>query len=77
MLEKILEVFGEVLLADGFDEAIIGVETNTGRVVYSETKCIDILSRQMEMEEAIEFFSFNVSGSYVGEKTPIFVNDCF
>jgi len=31
----------------------------------------------MEHEEALEFFDFNVDGSYVGEQTPIFVEDEF
>jgi hypothetical protein len=27
----------------------------------------------MTYEEALEFFEFNISGGYVGERTPIFV----
>ena len=29
----------------------------------------------MSEEEAIEYYYFNVVGSYVGEKTPMFVED--
>lgn len=29
----------------------------------------------MSYEEAIEYFDYNVSGAYVGEKTPIWVDD--
>jgi len=29
------------------------------------------------MEEAIEYFDFNVSSAYMGEKTPIWVEDMF
>ena len=32
-------------LADGFDDAIIGVEEKTMRVIYSVQKCIEILCK--------------------------------
>ena len=60
---------------DGFDEAIIGLELNTNRVIYSVKKCIEILCEDMSEEDAREHFDFNVSGGYVGEQTPIFCND--
>jgi hypothetical protein len=77
MLDKILEWFPEedILKADGFDEAIIGIETNEMRLIYSVSKCIHILCRDMNEEEAVEFFDFNVRGSYVGDKTPIWCVD--
>lgn len=64
----------EFLLADGFDDAIIGV-TIDDVVVYSVTKCIEILMHDMSEDEALEYFEFNVAGGYVGEKTPIWVYD--
>jgi hypothetical protein len=60
------------LFADGFDEAIIGLEYNTNRVIYSVEKCIEILREDMSWEDAMEHFNFNVAGAYVGEQTPIF-----
>jgi hypothetical protein len=77
MLDKILEWFPEedILKADGFDEAIIGIETYEMRLIYSVSKCIEILCRDMNEEEAVEFFDFNVRGSYVGDKTPIWCVD--
>ena len=60
---------------DGFDDAIIGVELNTFRIIYSTTKCIEILCKDMSEDDAREYFDFNVVGGYVGEKTPIFCND--
>jgi hypothetical protein len=77
MLDKILEWFPEedILKADGFDEAIIGIETNEMRLIYSVSKCIQILCRDMNEEDAVEFFDFNVRGSYVGDKTPIWCVD--
>jgi len=80
MLEKILEQFqdDEILIADGFDNAVIGIEENSMRLIYSVEKCINILMDQgMDMTEAVEYFDFNVSGSYMGEKTPIWCDDLF
>jgi hypothetical protein len=77
MLDKILEWFpeDELLIADGFDNAIIGIDDNSMRLIYSVSKCIDILCEDMDEEEAVEYFDFNVRGSYVGEKTPIWCTD--
>lgn len=65
----------EFLTADGFDAAIIGVDETCMRVVYSVSKCIDILMADMSEEDAYEYFFYNVSSSYVGEKTPIWCMD--
>jgi hypothetical protein len=72
----------KILLADGFDEAFLGIgENSEGNpvAVYSIDKCLDILAEQFKdgedaVGDAIEFFEFNVKGSYVGEFTPMFVN---
>ena len=80
MLEKILEQYEDeqILIADGFDDAVIGIEENSMRLIYSVEKCINILMDQgMDMTESVEYFDFNVSGSYVGEKTPIWCDDLF
>ena len=82
MLDSILERFPDetFLKADGFDEAIIGVEGTSMRLVYSVKKCIDILVTEDDettLEDAYEHFEFNVRGSYVGEQTPIWVDDDF
>ena len=73
MLEEIIENYPEetFLKADGFDEAIIGLDTTSLRLIYSVEKCIGILTKEMSHSDAIEYFYYNVSGSYVGEKTPI------
>jgi len=77
MLDSIIENFGEeeILKADGFDDAIIGIDQNSIRLVYSVSKCLEILMEDMDEEDAIEFFSYNVSEAYVGEKTPIWCWD--
>ena len=79
MLDSILETYDDesFLKADGFDEAIIGVDENSMRLIYSVSKCIEILSQDMSEEDALEHFYYNVSGSYVGDKTPIWCIDNF
>ena len=80
MLNEIVEYFydDEILKADGFDDAVIGIDQNTMRLIYSVRKCIEILVLQgMSVEDAIEYFDFNTKGSYVGEKTPIWCDDMF
>lgn len=79
MLDIIIEQYQdeEILIADGFDEAVIGIDTKSMRLIYSVSKCIEILCRDMNEEDAIEYFEYNVSGSYVGEKTPIWCEDLF
>ena len=63
----------ELLLADGFEAALVGIAEGCGRspaVVYDREKCIAIL---MDRDEANEFFDFNVAGAYVGVGTPVFL----
>lgn len=78
MLDRLLERFPEdhLMIADGFDEAVLGVCECSHRVIYSSSKCIAILTQEgMSEEDAIEHFYYNVCGAYVGERTPIWCND--
>ncbi len=80
MIEAILDNFPEesFLKADGFDEAIIGLEEPSLRLIYSVKKTIDILIEEgMTEEDALEHFYYNVSGAYVGDLTPIWCEDRF
>lgn len=76
-LEKILEAFPEetFLKADGLDHAVIGMEYRSMRLIYSQAKIIQILMEEMTYEDAVEFYEFNIAGSYMGDKTPIFNHD--
>ena len=71
----IAEYNQESLLADGFDDAIIGIVdsfSDNPVVLYDKDKCIDILCKDMSREEAIEYFNFNIMGAYMGDNTPKF-----
>jgi hypothetical protein len=76
-LEQILEIFPEeeLLKADGFDDAIIGVEQTQLRLVYDIDKMRNILIEKegMTFEDAMEYLDYNVFGAYVGEQTPLYV----
>lgn len=65
----------EPIKADGLDDAVIGTDYKSLRLVYSIERIIQILIERdnMDMEEAIEFFDFNIGNAYVGEMTPLFV----
>lgn len=81
LLEGIVENYAdeEILKADGFDEAVIGIEVSTMRLIYSVCKCIEILitDQEMDLEDAIDYFDYNVRCAWVGDKTPIWCEDMF
>lgn len=76
-LETLLD--GQELLAmDGYDDCIVGIVEQYGRppvICYSKAKVIAKLMEESDMteDEALEFWSFNQIGAYVGEETPCFL----
>ena len=76
--EEICELYGDDLLfADGFDVAIIGVAGgfDSGRVVYDYDKMGEACIQEagMTYEDSVEWIEFNTMNAYVGEQTPIYV----
>ena len=71
------EFLEDLLLATGFDEAILGRGSRCGQpdvAVYDTEKIINILVKQgMSHEEAVEYFDFNIVGAWMGDQTPIFM----
>jgi hypothetical protein len=66
------------LTADGLDSAIIGVADLNGQhvAVYSTSKVIKCLMDDgMSMDEATEFFLFNIEQCHLGDGTPLFIDD--
>jgi hypothetical protein len=66
-----------VLLADGFEDAFVGLSLRFGRepvAEYDYDKCIGVLMERdgMGHSEAVEFFEFNTIGAWVGDMTPTF-----
>jgi hypothetical protein len=73
---NISEEHPDLLTIDGFDEAVIGVVERAGllAVCYDRNKIINILMRDMNAEEAWEYYEFNILGAYVGEATPVYLD---
>jgi hypothetical protein len=74
LMNTIQELNPEAMLADGFDDCIMGYDKD-GRVVYSVEEIIATLMERdgMTHEEAIEYYDFNIECAYVGEYTPIYM----
>ena len=76
--EYIIDQLGEeALMATGLDEAVIGVDRYSERVIYSVKKIITILMTRdgMTEEEALEHYDYNIEGGWVGYQTPIWCYD--
>jgi hypothetical protein len=71
----------QLLSADGFEDCIIGVAYDMSKsvykLIYSRSKCLEVLITRdkMSKEDAEEFFEFNVESAYMGDKTPIYMDD--
>tara|TARA_R110000851_G_scaffold116224_1_gene242386 strand:+ start:100 stop:420 length:321 start_codon:yes stop_codon:yes gene_type:complete len=78
-IKSLAEIYEGCLMADGFEEALIGFGTRftTPVAIYNVSKCIDILVERdgMSYEIAEEYMTFNVLGAYVGDSTPIFLEE--
>jgi hypothetical protein len=77
-LETILDYLPDetFVTIDGFDDAIIGVNTDSMVLVYSVPEMIECLMKQdMTLDEAIDYFEYNTRRSipYV-ENAPILVD---
>ena len=79
---ELIENLGdEAVLMDGFDDCIIGVLERFGMdsiVLYDKQKVIEKLMAPLAgfpvtEEEALEYYEYNMLGSWIGERTPGFV----
>ena len=81
MLDKIIEQYPDIefLKADGLDDAIIGVDYQSYRLIYSIGACIEIImsTHGLGYDDAMEYLEFNTFGAYMGDKTPIWCDDLF
>ena len=82
-LEKLTElgmVDDEMLVWDGLDDAIVGIVSRCGMenvFVYSVQKIAYILRDRdgMDVEEALEYLDFNIRGAFIGDRTPMLLED--
>ncbi len=83
LIQQIREMNPEALFAHDFDDALVGYTTSFlphgGReavAVYDKRGCIAILCGRdkMTLDDAEEYFDFNVDGAFVGQNGPVFVD---
>jgi len=87
-IESIKEITDDELTYLGcspeeYEDAIIGIAHRFGAepiVAYDYNKVLESLAEQFKEEgsedpymDAVEWFDFNIIGSWVGDKTPIFI----
>ena len=74
LLDYIAERNPQALYPTGLEDAIIGI-SHGDLVVLDHAKCVKIFMERdgMSYEDAMEWMSYNVTGAYMGENTPIFV----
>lgn len=74
-----IDQFAEgAIILDGLDDAIIGIVEEFGngpRILYSKDKILTILCDRdgMSIEEAEEFYGYNIVGLYAGEQNAVFL----
>jgi len=74
--EKLSKLNPEALLADGLDEALVGIAEVLDRhlAIYDTQAVIDVLHKRdgMALDDAEEFFWFNIAGAFMGPNSPMF-----
>jgi hypothetical protein len=80
ILEQILDAHPdlEFTVYPEYEDCIIGIDNLTNKLIYSEKKILDNLveKQNMDREEAIEFFEFNILGGRF-ESQPIICLDAW
>jgi hypothetical protein len=63
-LEIIDEISSGMAILDGLNEAIIGYDSNTTRIIYDYDLILDILTENsnLSVEDAIEYIDNNIVG---------------
>ena len=68
----------EIVLFDDIPDAFVGVAERFGMepvAAYDYDKCIEMYMEDgCTHEEAVEHFSFNVIGTWAGDRTPVFLH---
>lgn len=74
-IDKVAEDTGVPLVRlNGLDSCVLGVTADGQRLVYSAPRIIDLLMRRdnMDLEDAEDFFGFNIECLYAGPHTPTY-----
>lgn len=75
--EQLIEMGEDLILFDGYEDALIGVCHRFGRepvVIYDMDQCLESLMVEgIDYEQANEHFFSNTLGSWNGDMTPAFL----
>lgn len=67
----------DLVFFSNYDDAIIGTCERIGQetiIAYDYDKIIEILvAGGMTEEDAVDYFHFNISGAFLGDRTPCFI----
>lgn len=77
-MELLKEMNPEAILFPELESAYIGFvsQQNVRHLAcYSFIKIIENLMNEMSYEEALDYFGYNIEGSYLGENTPVILQD--
>lgn len=79
VLDKILSAFEDdmFLKIDGHDNAVIGVDLKSMRLIYSVEAIIKNLMNDMSEEDAVEYYEYNIACAHLGDLTPILCENYF
>lgn len=73
----IMDQCSEIALWDGFDDALVGLVQRCGSeplAVYDRDVMLKTLSKQMSLEDAVEYLDFNIAGAHIGPLTPMILD---
>lgn len=72
--EDFAESFPEATWPTGFESSIVG-HSPGGRLILVVEKILETMVESWELsyQEAVEYFEFNILGSYQGDMTPIYL----
>lgn len=76
--DKYFELAEGAVMLDGFDDCVVGVSESFGeepRLIYSKKQIFSKLMKDMNHEEAVEYYYYNIVGGYFGAQNPIFIQD--
>ena len=80
LTEELLEMISEqnpdaIKLPAEYDDCILGIASSLGNsvLVYDVGDILGVLQECMSFDDALEYFEYNIEGSYLGKYTPIYL----
>jgi hypothetical protein len=81
LLSKIKKEFPEeeFITPEGLDKAVIGIDKNEMRLIYSKADSVveTMLTSCCGEDEALEYLKVNLFSAYIGRGSPIWCDDMY